>query len=73
MSKKDISFEASMISLEKVIEKLESGSTSLDEMVRLYEEGIALTNACKSKLDAAEKRVTTLMNEKNTLKEVDGI
>ena len=73
MSNKEISFEASMLSLEKVIEKLESGATSLDEMVQLYEEGIKLTHACKSKLAAAEKRITTLVNEKNELKEVPGI
>ena len=73
MSNKEISFEASMLSLEKVIEKLESGTTSLDEMVQLYEEGINLTHACKSKLAAAEERITTLVNEKNELKEVPGI
>ena len=73
MSNKEISFEASMLSLEKVIEKLESGSTSLDEMVKLYEEGIKLTHACKSKLAAAEERITTLVNKKNELKEIPGI
>ena len=73
MSNKEISFEASMLSLEKVIEKLESGAISLDEMVQLYEEGIKLTHACKSKLAAAEERITTLVNEKNELKEVPGI
>jgi len=73
MSNKKISFEASMNSLEKVIKKLESGSTSLDEMVQLYEEGIKLTHACKSKLATAEERITTLVNEKNELKEVAGI
>ena len=73
MSNKEISFEASMLSLEKVIEKLESGAISLDEMVQLYEEGIKLTHACKSKLAVAEKRITTLVNEKNELKEVPGI
>ena len=70
MTNKEISFEASMHSLEKVIKKLESGSTSLDEMVQLYEEGIKLTNACKSKLAVAEERISTLVNKKNELKEV---
>ncbi len=73
MSNKEISFEASMLSLEKVIEKLESSSTSLDEMVQLYEEGIKLTHACKSKLATAEERITTLVNEKDELKEISGI
>ena len=73
MSNKEISFEASMLSLEKVIGKLESGTTSLDEMVQLYEEGIKLTHACKSKLADAEEKITTLVNEGNELKEVPGI
>ena len=73
MSNKEISFEASMLSLEKVIEKLESRSTSLDEMVKLYEEGIKLTHACKSKLAVAEERITTLVNDNDELKEVRGI
>ena len=73
MRNKEISFEASMLSLEKVIEKLESGSTSLDEMVQLYEEWIKLTCACKAKLAAAEDRITTLLGEKDELKEVSGI
>ena len=73
MSNKKISFEASMLSLEKVIEKLESGPTSLDEMVKLYEEGIKLTHACKSNLAAAEERITTLVNDNDELKEVPGI
>ena len=73
MSNKEISFEASMLSLEEVIEKLKSESTSLDEMVQLYEEGIKLTHACKSKLAAAEERITTLVNDNDELKEVPGI
>ena len=73
MPNKEVSFEASMLSLEKVIEKLESGSTSLDEMVQLYEEGIKLTYICKAKLASAEDRITTLLGEKDELKEVSGI
>ena len=73
MTNKEVSFESSMLSLEKVIQKLESGSTSLDEMVELYEQGIKLTHACKSKLAVAEERITTLVNEKNELKEMPGI
>jgi exodeoxyribonuclease VII small subunit len=42
-------------------------------MVQLYEEGIKLTHLCKSKLAAAEERITTLVNDNNNLKEVPGI
>ena len=73
MKKKETSFEESILSLEKVIKKLESTSTSLDEMIQLYEDGINLTNVCKSKLDVAEQRITKLVNDKGQLKEVSGI
>ena len=52
---------------------LKSGETSLDEMIKLYEDGVKLTNLCKSKLDEAENRITTLINEDGKLKEEPGI
>jgi exodeoxyribonuclease VII small subunit len=36
---------------------LESGELSLDETVRLYEEGQRLRQFCEEKLNAAEKRI----------------
>ena len=73
MLNKKISFEDSLSSLEKVIVDLESGSKSLDEMVKLYEDGIKLSCECRSKLEAAENRITSLINSKEGLKETPGI
>ena len=73
MPNKKMSFEESMLSLEKIIEKLESSSISLDEMVELYEEGISITHLCKSKLAATEKRISTLVDKKDGLKEISDI
>ena len=73
MSNKKLTFEESINSLQKVIEQLESGTNSLDEMLSLYEKGVKLTNECKSHLADAEKRVTSLINEDGKLKEIDGI
>ena len=71
MSDKEISFEESMATLKVVIDKLESNTSSLDEMVELYEQGINLTNACKKKLIEAENRITTLLkNDNNEFKEI---
>ena len=40
------SFEEQMTALEAVVERLERGELSLDESVRLFEEGMRLAKAC---------------------------
>jgi exodeoxyribonuclease VII small subunit len=50
------SFEEHLKALESVVQRLESGDLSLEESVRLFEEGMKLSDACKKELDAAEDR-----------------
>ena len=53
-------FEDAMQKLSGIVEKLESGEGSLDEMLRLYEEGMKLVKACETQLDAYEATITKL-------------
>ncbi len=53
-------FEQSMTELEQVVSRLESGDTTLDQSLQLFEQGIRLAKRCQQKLDAAEKRVKIL-------------
>lgn len=55
------SFEESLTALESVVERLEKGELSLEESVRLFEEGVKLSNACKKELDAAEGKIQLLV------------
>jgi exodeoxyribonuclease VII small subunit len=55
------SFEEQLTALEQVIERLERGELSLDESVRLFEEGMKLSNACKKHLEDAEGRIQVLV------------
>ena len=55
------SFEEKLIALESVVERLERGELSLDDSVRLFEEGIGLSNACKAELEAAEGKIQVLV------------
>ena len=55
------SFEEQLAQLETVVERLERGELSLDESVRLFEEGVKLSNACKKELEAAEGRIQVLV------------
>jgi exodeoxyribonuclease VII small subunit len=54
-------FEEQLTALETVVERLERGELSLDDSVRLFEEGVKLSNACKKELEAAEGRIQMLV------------
>lgn len=60
-------FEQKLTALELVVEKLERGDLSLEESVRLFEEGITLSNACKRDLAAAEGKIQVLAEQGNEL------
>jgi exodeoxyribonuclease VII small subunit len=57
-------FEEHLTQLEKVVERLERGDLTLDESVRLFEDGMKLTTACKKELEQAEGRVQVLVEDK---------
>jgi exodeoxyribonuclease VII small subunit len=58
-------FEQRLTQLETVVEKLERGELSLEESVRLFEEGVKLSDACKAELEKAEGRVQVLVEGRN--------
>lgn len=57
-------FEDRLTALEAVVERLERGELTLDESVRLFEEGVKLSNACKVELEKAEGRIQVLVEGK---------
>jgi exodeoxyribonuclease VII small subunit len=56
-------YEAKIEQLKKIIEKIEDGNTSLDESMRLYEQGAALVKQCETLLAEAELKITTLSRD----------
>jgi len=65
-------FEEHLTKLETVVERLERGDLSLDESVRLFEDGMKLSGACKAELEHAEGRIQVLVEGKGgALKPVD--
>ena len=60
MGKAEKSFEESIVRLEEIVRMLENEMASLDESLKLYEEGIALVRTCNSRLDSAEKKIKIL-------------
>ena len=55
-----IKFETAIQKLSAIVEKLESGSLSLEESLKLFEEGTALSAHCYRKLEQAELKIETL-------------
>ena len=54
-------FEDRLTALEGVVERLERGELTLEESVRLFEEGVSLSHACKVELEKAEGRIQVLV------------
>jgi exodeoxyribonuclease VII small subunit len=54
-------FEQRLAELEAVVERLEQGELPLDEAVRLFEQGMHLSESCKKELNEAEGRIQVLI------------
>ena len=66
-------FENALNELETIIEKLESGSPTLDKMMQLFEDGMKLMKVCQEYLSEAEGRITTLIKTHDEFSEKPGI
>ena len=56
----ETTFEAAFTELNEVVQQLEEGSLTLEEMISLYERGQKLAHHCQQQLDQAELRVNQL-------------
>ena len=69
MAKKK-TFEESMTQLEEIVKELESGNLSLENAVKLFEQGIKCSGFCLKKLDETEEKITQLLKDgKGNVKE----
>jgi exodeoxyribonuclease VII small subunit len=65
-------FEKHLTALETIVDRLERGDLSLEDSVRLFEEGVKLSDACKKELEAAEGKIQILVEQRNgTMKAAD--
>ncbi|MBU0730641.1 MAG: exodeoxyribonuclease VII small subunit [Proteobacteria bacterium] len=56
MAKK--TFETALEQLELITEKLEHGNLSLDESLKIFDEGVKLTEFCNQKLNEAQGKIS---------------
>lgn len=59
------SFEESLKKLETIVDRLEKGDLALEESVKLFEEGVKISAACKKELDEAEGKVQMLIKQRD--------
>lgn len=71
MAKSEENFEELITKLEEITNKLESDKLSLDESVKLFEDGMKISKKCNEKLEDAEKRITILLKSEEGMKEED--
>jgi len=57
------SYEQIFVELENIVEKMDSGDISLEKSLKLFERGMGLIKDGKKKLDHAESRVNTIIND----------
>ena len=54
-------FEQALAELEALVERLEHGDLPLDEALKAFERGVALTRQCQASLQAAQQKVEILL------------
>ncbi|MCM8532918.1 MAG: exodeoxyribonuclease VII small subunit [Lentisphaeraceae bacterium] len=64
MSEKEITFEDALKKLEETVLLMEKGELSLDDNIKHFEKGSALSDFCSKQLKEAEKKVEVLLKVK---------
>ncbi len=58
-------FEKSLKRLEEIVAKLEDGELTLEESLKLFEEGTKLSRSCGKQLNQAQRKVEMLVKDDN--------
>ncbi|HTZ89159.1 MAG TPA: exodeoxyribonuclease VII small subunit [Alloacidobacterium sp.] len=58
-------FEESLKKLEAIVARMEQGDITLEESIKLFEEGTKLAEQCKQQLAEAEGKVEILIKQRN--------
>ena len=66
VGEKPVDFESSLAELESLVERLEAGDLPLDDALKSFERGVALTRQCQGALKAAQQKVEILLNSSAT-------
>ena len=62
MSEKEVNFEKELERLKEIVSLIQQKNLSLDESLKLYEEGSKIVKLLNEELEKAEKKVETIIN-----------
>ena len=65
MQSKNLKFEGALEKLEGIVKNLENGEFSLEESLKAFEEGIAITRHCEKLLKTAKGKIEQLIQIEN--------
>lgn len=60
-----VGFEKSLTQLEASVRKLESGTLTLDESLKVFEEGVAWSRQCEASLATVQGKIEKLMQKED--------
>lgn len=60
-------FEESLKRLEQLVNEMENGELSLDQMISHFEEGSSLVEKCGKRLNEVERRIEKLVKKKGKI------
>lgn len=70
MKEKEENFEDLLKRLEEITTKLEKEEeNSLEESMKLFEEGVAISKKCNQEIEKAEQKISILIKENDEIKE----
>ena len=59
----ELTFEAALAELEKIVTRMESGELSLEQALATHKRGLELARFCQQRLEAAQQQVKVLEGE----------
>jgi exodeoxyribonuclease VII small subunit len=59
----DLTFEECLQRLEQIVSALEAGNLPLEDSLKVFEEGVALSRRCARYLEDAERRIELLAKD----------
>lgn len=66
---KELKFEDKIKRIETIVELLDKGDSQLDEMIKLFEEGMKLSTECREYLENSEMKVNNILEKYTENKE----
>ncbi|SKA82007.1 Exodeoxyribonuclease VII small subunit [Caloramator quimbayensis] len=64
--RENIKFEDALKRLEEIADYMESDNLSLEESLKMFEEGMRLADFCNKKLDSAQKKISIILKDKDS-------